>query len=56
MEPTQQAREGFEQQRKESAQRIQELLEARATSEAARVRGVRSALDEMQQHTEPVVI
>lgn len=54
MERTQQAREEFERQHKESEQRIQELLEAQAMTEAARV-GDGRTLDEMQNHTEPVV-
>ena len=36
--------------------RLQELLEVQAMSEAARARGVSNTLDNMQQHTEPAAI
>lgn len=56
MERTQQAREEFERRRKESEQRIQELLEAQAMTEAARAGGDGRTLDRMQNQTEPDVI
>jgi septal ring factor EnvC (AmiA/AmiB activator) len=56
MERTQQAREEFERQRKESEQRIQELLEAQAMTEPARAGGDVRTIDKMQNQTEPVVI
>lgn len=51
-----QAREEYERQRKESQQRIQELLEAQKTYEARKAKEERSTLDEIQSQREPVII
>ena len=56
MELNRQAREEYERQRKESQQRIQELLEAQRTYEARKAREDRRMLDDIQQRREPVMI